>query len=43
MSPVRTLDKVRVWEEVVDNGAVKYAPYEQPQLNPNKKYFKGNM
>ena len=31
MTPVRGLDKVRVWQEVKDNGVVKYAPMRDPK------------
>jgi len=43
MTPVRSLDKVRVWEEVNDNGIIKYGPFRGQQEDPSKKYFKGNM
>jgi hypothetical protein len=42
MAPVRSLDKVTVWEEVQDSGVVKYKP-AKGQEQPGKKYFKGNM
>lgn len=41
MAPVRSLDKVAVWEEVLDNGVVKYKPAKGEQAG--KKYFRGNM
>ena len=43
MTPVRSIDKVKVWQEVNDNGVVKYAPFRGAQEDPSKKYFKGNM
>lgn len=43
MSPVRKLDKVRLWVEVNDNGKIKYAPVYNGQKDPNKRYFEGSM
>jgi len=43
MTPVRNLDKVRLWEEVIDNGVVKYAPVRNGNEIEGKKYFRGNM
>lgn len=44
MSPVRKLDKTRTWVEVLDEGKVKYAPFdEKVTRNPNDKYFEGTM
>ena len=43
MAPVRSLDKVTLWEEVNDKGTIKYTPFRGGQQDPSKKYFKGNM
>lgn len=44
MSPVRKLDKTRVWIEVNDGGKIKYSPCpDGVQKNPNNRYFEGNM
>lgn len=40
MSPVRKLDKTRVWLEVQDEGKTKYAPFdEKVPRNPHDRYF----
>lgn len=44
MSPVRKLDKCRLWIEVNDNGKVKYSPCSNGiEKNPNARYFQGTM
>jgi vacuolar protein-sorting-associated protein 4 len=42
MAPVRNLNKTKTWVEVIDQGKVKYAPYDEnlPE-DPNHKYFHG--
>jgi hypothetical protein len=36
MSPVRKLDKTRTWVEVMDDGKIKYAPFDETlSRNPN--------
>ncbi len=41
MSPVRTLDKTRLWKEVNDNGVAKYSPVvnANQQRDPTARYF----
>lgn len=40
MAPVRKLDKTRTWVEVIDEGKVEYAPFdEKVSKNPNDRYF----
>jgi len=41
MAPVRNLEKVRLWEEVIDNGVTKYSPTVSEK--GGKNYFKGDM
>ena len=43
MSPVRTLDRVRLWEQVSFEGEARYAPADPNQMDPSKTYFQGNM
>ena len=42
MSPVRNLDKVKLWVEHIDNGVKKFAPSKGPQ-ETGKNYFQGDM
>ena len=41
MAPVKSLDKVSLWEEVTDNGVKKFSPSKGE--DPSKNYFKGDM
>lgn len=43
MGPVRSLDKVKIWQQTMDNGTIKYAPFKGNQEDPSRKYFRGNM
>lgn len=44
MSPVRKIDKTRVWVEVKDEGKIKYAPFdEKVPRDPRDNYFEGTM
>ena len=43
MAPVRSLDKVRLWEQVMHEGVKKHAPVLGGQMDPSKTYFEGNM
>lgn len=44
MGPVRILNETRVWEEVNDQGELKYAPFDANEpRDPNKRYFEGDM
>ena len=43
MAPVRSLDKVRLWQQVMHEGVKKYAPVLGGQMEGSKAYFQGNM